>query len=498
MQQTFSFADLPISAEKTISPEGYTGLYGFHKYWGKKPHELIAYVIEHLSQPGQIVVDPFLGSGSAAREAVIRRRRFIGFDVNPVAVELAHLITMPPRRDDILIGLRAIESGVKDRINKTYALEDGATATHYLWEANALKQVWVKGNAAVSRRELPTTQHDLALIASFEGYRSRNIRRPRFYSNGRINASADMTLDSLLTPRAQHNIDLLLEAIEGCPQSIQMPLKLCLTAASGQMTRMVFAVTGRGKTKGKAADKVEVGSWVIGYWRPRLHFEVNVWNCFENRVRKLLKALVNLKGQRGGEHSPSMVDVIDRKAMYHIALSDCREGLRKVPNESVSLVITDPPHSDRVPYLELSEFWNSLLGFNPTFDNEIVISNAKERHKNEDEYKSSMGTFFRESARILSDKGTLVVLFNAREREAWAAIRKAVESPTKSALTYTGCFPCNYSANSVVQDNRKGAMKSDWALVFSRSTAATKVCQGGGLSEIPGWTIAAPDHLAGV
>ena len=42
------------------------------------------------------------------------------------------------------------------------------------------------------------------------------------------------------------------------------------------MTRMVFAVTGRGKTKGEAAEKVEVGSWVIGYWRPRLHFEVNV------------------------------------------------------------------------------------------------------------------------------------------------------------------------------------------------------------------------------
>ena len=48
---------------------------------------------------------------------------------------------------------------------------------------------------------------------------------------------------------------------------------------------MVFAVTGRGKTKGKSADKVEVGSWVIGYWRPPLHFEVNVWNCFENREK---------------------------------------------------------------------------------------------------------------------------------------------------------------------------------------------------------------------
>ena len=57
------------------------------------------------------------------------------------------------------------------------------------------------------------------------------------------------------------------------------------------MTKMVFAVTGRGKTKGQTATSIEVGSWVIGYWRPQMHFEVNVWNCFERRTSKLLAAL---------------------------------------------------------------------------------------------------------------------------------------------------------------------------------------------------------------
>ena len=74
-----------------------------------------------------------------------------------------------------------------------------------------LKQVWIKGNAAVARRELEPTQHDVALIESFSTYRSRFIRCPKFFSNGRINASPSMTLESLLAPRAQHNIDILLE-----------------------------------------------------------------------------------------------------------------------------------------------------------------------------------------------------------------------------------------------------------------------------------------------
>jgi len=33
-----------------------------------------------------------------------------------------------------------------------------------------------------------------------------------------------------------------------------------------------------------------VGSWVIGYWIPKENFEINVWNCFENRYRRIIKA----------------------------------------------------------------------------------------------------------------------------------------------------------------------------------------------------------------
>ena len=88
-----------------------------------------------------------------------------------------------------------------------------AGATHYLWEADELKQVWIKGGPGKLRRELAPSEHDVALYESFRGYRSRFVRCPRFFSNGRINASADMTLDSLLTPRAQHNLDLLMDAI---------------------------------------------------------------------------------------------------------------------------------------------------------------------------------------------------------------------------------------------------------------------------------------------
>jgi hypothetical protein len=498
MQKTFTFDDVPITPAETLKPKGYVGLYGLHKYWGKKPHEPIAYLIEQLTDRGQLVVDPFLGSGTAARESVIRGRRFIGFDVNPVAVELAQFLTAPAEYEETLDAFQQIEGQVKSRIHQSYVLEDGATATHYLWEKDVLKQVWIKGNAGVARRESEPSQHDLKLYDSFAGYQSRFIRCPTFFSNGRINASPNMTLESLLTPRAQRNIDLLIEAIGECPPQIRSALRVCLTAASGQMTRMVFAVTGRGKTTGKMAGKVEVGSWVIGYWRPTLHFEVNVWNCFENRARKMLKAIKSVDRNTTGQIAGSVQNVVDGKAAYRIELTDCRKAMEKMPAGSVALIITDPPHSDRVPYLELSEFWNSLLGKKSVFGEEIVISNAKERDMSEDVYQSSMRTFFRESARILSEDGHLVVLFNAREKEAWEAIHDTILAPVDSKLNYAGCFPCNYSANSVVQDNRKGAMKSDWALVFSRKLSDGNSHRHKALGDIPGWTPTLPEILEGV
>ena len=494
MQKKLPFEQFPITVAQANSPEGYAGLYAFHKYWGKKPHETIAYVIEQLTHPGEIVVDPFVGSGSAAREAVRRGRRFVGFDISPVAVELARFITNPAEPELVFDALRFIEAEVKDSINQTYVLNDGETATHYLWNAERLTQVWVKGNAGKSRRELQPTRHDLALIESFLGYRSRFIRCPRFFSNGRINAAPEMTLDSLLTPRAQRNIDLLIDAIGRCPKAARVPMRLCLTAASGQMTRMVFAVTGRGKTKNETSEKVEVGSWVIGYWRPRLHFEVNVWNCFENRTRKLLNALRKQDAKAMPTEARTPRSVLQGKADYFIGVADCRRGLRGLSGDSVSLIITDPPHSDRVPYLELSEFWNSLLGETAAFEDEIVISNAKERGKDQSAYDSAMREFFRDAARVLSDDGHLIVLFNGRERDAWAAIRECAATDNGNSLSFIGCFPCAYSAHSVIQDNRKGAMKSDWALVFSRNNSTRAL---NGLKDMAGWNASVPELMAG-
>src|SRR5436309_5350356 len=120
MQLAFSnFANAPNVA--TLGdPAPYRGLYAFHKYWGKKPAEPIRYLIQHLCPEGGLVIDPFLGSGISAVEAIQMKRRFVGIDINPAAVRLTRLLVSPPPVHEVDIALKRIAALVKDTILESY------------------------------------------------------------------------------------------------------------------------------------------------------------------------------------------------------------------------------------------------------------------------------------------------------------------------------------------------------------------------------------------
>ena len=58
-------------------------------YPAEKPAEVSAVLVGQSSQPGDVVADPFMGSGSVGVAAAQLGRRFFGNDLNPDAVRLA-------------------------------------------------------------------------------------------------------------------------------------------------------------------------------------------------------------------------------------------------------------------------------------------------------------------------------------------------------------------------------------------------------------------------
>ena len=479
-----------ITSDQVINPQGYKGLYGFHKYWGKKPMETYGFLIEKLTDKNEIVCDPFLGSGVAALESYTRNRRFLGCDLNPVAVGLSRLLVSPPDKKELQQAVNYIENRVKKEIEESYKIANGdSVGSHYLWKGYNLISVWQKVSGGRKKIESEPSEADRKLIDSYKGYKCHRLGTGKFFNNSRINSLAKMTIYDLFTSRALRNIELILNAIDDCDRDIQDALRFCLTAASGQMSNMVFAISNRGKAQGEKSDRIEVGSWVIGYWRPEVHFEINVWNCFESRARKFFKALSSFSGSQKTVRFSNADEVLSGAGKLAIEQDDANNFLSNMPDNSIHSLITDPPHSDRIPYLELSELWNVIIGQNVNFEKEIVVSNAKDRGKTKEQYFVAMSRFVVEVGRTLVPGGVFALMFNARDNDSWKFYDIIEKS---SELKFQGHFEVAYSANSVVQDNRKGSLQ-DYVLIFQKPAAGSNdFVRLRILKDLPNWKSECP------
>lgn len=487
LQTTFKFYGNGI-LDTQLPPKGYKGFAGFHKYWGKKPTEVWQFLIENLTSPHDVVLDPFLGAGLIAKTCVSHNCRFIGFDVNPISIALTKLYLHPPDYIDLRNAIYEIERRVKPLINAMYLVSAGNIATHLLWDKDQITRVWTKRNG--KRIELNLNKRELAVLQNVATYQPQRLRELRLFDNSRINSQKTLTLTELFSPRALRAIDLIKTEIERFSGNLKRALNLILSASVGQMSNMVFAISRRGKTEGIEAGKIEVGSWAIGYWCPAQHFEINAWNCYATKANKLLKAVGEAGDAKPVTVSPSLNNFLNRSETVYVQQGDAAQLLTDIPTASIKAILTDPPHGDRIPYLELSEMWNSILCFDSNYEDELVVSNAKGRGKDVRAYNGKLASILYQCARVLEKDGFLAILFNARATSYWQSLRQL---ETATGLAYIGCYPSAYSAGSILQDNRKGGLKTDFVLLYGKQLNGKTLAETlAAFSDVKGWTTCYP------
>ena len=468
-----------------INPRGHSGIHAFHKYWGKKPADVLRFLVRALSFKGDVVMDPFLGYGSLAYEAALMERRFIGADINPIATAISRFLLFPPQRSTLDAAINEITAECRDKINASYRTARAATASHILWEGTEMRSVWLS-KPGQKRVENDPTVLDLSLAKQYDGYIFKHCRPMNMFDNSRINSTHNLVWSDMFTGRAMRNIDVLIERINRYDDGVRIPLMLILSSAVGQMSNMVFAITRRGKTiRVGEPTKTEVGSWVIGYWRPSLHFEVNVWNCFSRRCQRVLTAIKKAARLPSDVRPGTPLDVIRGNALVSLECMDATYLVSDVlPEGSVDLILTDPPHGDRIPYLELSEMWNALLRFDVDWDREIIISNAHVRKKDVNEYARRMGEISELYGRILAKEGLLGLIFNTRNHDLWESVFDGLKD---AKFQLIGTVPLRYSATSVVQDNRRGALTEDRLLLYSKGKHHKFGQLETKFAHLPGW-----------
>lgn len=68
-------------------------MHSFHRYYGKLIPAIPSYYIQNYTNKGDLVFDPFSGSGTVAVESVSVERKFLGVEINPLSIEISKVKT---------------------------------------------------------------------------------------------------------------------------------------------------------------------------------------------------------------------------------------------------------------------------------------------------------------------------------------------------------------------------------------------------------------------
>ncbi len=87
-----------------------------HSFPAKFPPQLPRLFVEHLTEPGDVVLDPMAGSGTTLLEAYLAGRKAIGLDIDPLALRIAGAKVQHPNAEHVLQTMHAILRKVEDNL----------------------------------------------------------------------------------------------------------------------------------------------------------------------------------------------------------------------------------------------------------------------------------------------------------------------------------------------------------------------------------------------
>ncbi len=453
--------------------------YLLHKYWARKPHNILADYISSNFKTGDFVCDPFCGSGVFLAEAKSQGLNTLGIDINPLACLLTEVTLNPPDAKTLSKELSKIIELLEAKWGNDYTLEN-KRKIRYLVHAvvakcNSCGSLETKNEAIKKGSKYICSRCEERIYFNFENlYATKIIQivtddkliidrsdlnenlfidqekkslkstikndlfNSRLVTNRRILAFPEMKVSDLFTKRAYSVATQLFSLAHKInDERTRRATLLFLTSNLAQFSRLI-PYRNNLNTGGPA--------WTVpGFWIAPIHLEGNPLVHLKARYKKFINGIDSLNKKYGKYKTYSSVK---NKAM--------QTSLEKIKNESVDGFFFDPPYGDSVPYLEFSAFWNSFLKTNPNYKNEIVVSDRKEFSTDWSKYEEGINSAVSLMSKKLKDTGKIILTFNNLEPRAWMIL---LESFKKNDLK---CTKADYQIPAVISSKAQFAANTSY------------------------------------
>lgn len=454
-----------------ILPKKDKACFKMHKYWASKPWYVVNEYIRHFTKRGDIVLDPFCGSGVVGVEALANNRKVVLNDLNPMAIFISKNACYSPVdleafRQEFL----KIERKIKQDIMDLYLLREncqvcgGLVYTKHVLRGPALKGNWIvegrcsreHGRSGHIRRYLTSQEkRDILDIESKKiPYNYPDIKFPDGKETMRLKNAGINRVSELFTRRNLLALSMLWENIQKIKDKVIRDLMALAFSNS------VLHVS---KLKSEKLRPMSANS----YYCMKDWIEENVWMRFENRVKwhwGVFKGKKETNFRIGDfyKRAKDFKDLQKDKTFY--LLNKPAQNLREIPDESIDYCFTDPPYGGSIQYMELTFLWRSWLNMYETdIKDEITIN--KYQHKNREDFGMMLSLAFSEIYRVMKPNKWLSVTFNNKDLAVWHALMKACQD---AGFEKVNIVPQKPVGNSFVQSWSNRALKRDLVINFKK------------------------------
>ncbi len=340
--------------------------FGVHGYFTKQVWSVVQHYVKTFTQPGDIILDPFGGSGVTLVEALMLGRSGIHIDINPLS-----------------------EFIVKHLIEPVDFAALGDAFRHIKTQF---------------QKHAPQTKDEI----------EKALKKYPYPQDVILPKNSDVsTIEQLFSKKQLAQLSYLKFLIHKESPQVRGCLMLMFSGLLNKVNLTYHSSEGRSEGRGDSS--------VFRYYRYRMApkpAEVDMMTYFESRFKKVVAGKREIAGLINAT-------TIGKARVIKGTATD----LSYIPTESVDYIYTDPPYGSKIPYLDLSIMWNTWLDLPVTdedYANEAI--EGGEAGKSKQNYSDLLAQSIREMARVLKYDRWMSFVFAHKDPAYWHLIIDAAES----------------------------------------------------------------------
>jgi DNA modification methylase/predicted RNA-binding Zn-ribbon protein involved in translation (DUF1610 family) len=437
-----------------------TYVYDAHTYHTKVPPEGIAKLIEYYTTPGQVVLDPFCGSGMTGVAAGNLGRKALLSDLSPAATFIARHLNTPVDAEVYLQATRKILADAVDLETKLYHTPCRSCGTltpmlYMVWSYGVICPACAREFLLwdVARNEKSNVRES-KILSEFPcphcgaHVKKRGMRRTHRYPVQVGYKCCGRGLKEQTAELCEHDRETLahIEA-EGVPTGLwypkdrfpkgintRQPIAAGIERVDQAYTpRALYAMAWLWHRARQWPDPEIAGKLLFTvtslYQRVTLFSEFRFWGGSSNTANYNVPFISNEQNVfRAFARKANTISWYFQSAARVRREVDVRTAsacdLQHIREKSVDYVFTDPPFGGNINYSEMNFLWESWLRQHTDTREEAIINSVQ--GKGASEYRVLLARAFRECRRVLKDDGWLTVIFHNSSREVWTALQTAI------------------------------------------------------------------------